>query len=65
MKLLGTVALVLTVVGAVNWGLVGLMNTDLVMSIFGKGSLTTLVYDLVGLSGVYVGVTQLPKALKM
>lgn len=65
MKLLSTVALVLTVVGAVNWGLVGLMSTDLVMSLFGKGTLTTLVYDLVGLSGLYVGVTMLPKALKM
>ena len=42
------------VVGAVNWGLVGLLNLNLVESVLGAGSmLTKVVYILVGLVGVY------------
>lgn len=48
------VALVLVVVGAINWGLVGLFDFDLVAAIFGDATtLTTVIYDLVGLSGLY------------
>jgi uncharacterized protein len=49
------VALVLVIVGAVNWGLVGIFNFDLVAIIFGKMSMISrIVYDLVGLSGLYL-----------
>ena len=43
------------VVGAVNWGLVGLMDLNIVETIFGGTSslLTKVVYILVGLAGVY------------
>lgn len=42
------------VVGAVNWGLVGLMGLNLVDSVFGTGSmLARIVYVVVGLAGVY------------
>ncbi len=42
------------VVGAVNWGLVGLLNMNLVETVFGMGSmLTKVVYIVVGLVGVY------------
>lgn len=42
------------VVGALNWGLVGLLNLNLVESILGAGSLLTkVVYIVVGLAGVY------------
>ncbi len=45
----------LTIIGALNWGLVGLLNFDLVASIFGKKSIVSrLVYTLVGLAGVYL-----------
>jgi len=50
------VALVLVMVGALNWGLVGLLNFDLVAFLFG-GSMTMLgriVYGLVGLAGAYM-----------
>ncbi|MCX6758155.1 MAG: DUF378 domain-containing protein [Candidatus Nealsonbacteria bacterium] len=51
------VALVLVVVGGLNWGLVGLFNFDLVATIFGDMSaLSRGVYALVGLSAVYVTV---------
>ena len=46
-------ALILAVVGAINWGLVGLFGFNLVEAIFGAGSLlTTLVYIAVGIAGV-------------
>ena len=49
------VCLALVVIGALNWGLVGLLNFDLVAAIFGEMSfLSKLVYDLVGLSAIYV-----------
>lgn len=49
------IALVLVIVGAVNWGLVGLFQLDLVEAIFGSiPVLQTIVYALVGLSGLYM-----------
>ena len=52
------VALVLVIVGGLNWGLVGAFNFNLVDSIFGEGSaLSRVVYVLVGLSAVYLTYT--------
>lgn len=46
----------LIVVGGLNWGLVGFFGYNVVDSIFGAGSLlTNVVYDLVGLSALYMG----------
>ena len=51
------VALVLVLVGALNWGLVGVFKFDLVKEIFGDMStLSRIVYTLVGISAVYVAV---------
>lgn len=47
------VALVLVVVGALNWGLVGAFDFNLVTTLFGDGTLTRVVYVLVGLAGLY------------
>ncbi len=42
------------VIGALNWGLVGLLNINVVEMVLGAGSLLTkLVYIVVGLAGVY------------
>ncbi len=42
------------VLGAVNWGLVGFLNLNVVEAVLGAGSiLTKLVYIVVGLAGVY------------
>lgn len=50
------VAIVLLVVGGLNWGLVGLFELDLVASLFGEMTvLSRVVYGLVGLSAIYVG----------
>ncbi|WP_338471949.1 DUF378 domain-containing protein [Niallia sp. XMNu-256] len=47
-------ALVLTIIGALNWGLIGLFQFDLVASLFGgqDAFLSRLVYGLVGLAGL-------------
>ena len=52
------VAIVMLVIGGLNWGLVGLFQYDLVAAIFGgTASLAArIVYILVGLSAVYVAV---------
>ncbi|MBI2003114.1 MAG: DUF378 domain-containing protein [Candidatus Wildermuthbacteria bacterium] len=53
MKTLNLVAMVLVIVGGLNWGLVGLFNVDLVAIIFGDMStLSRLVYVLVGASAL-------------
>lgn len=61
MQILYDIALVLVVVGAVNWGLVSLFKFDLVAAILAGGGnfgnisgLSRIVYGLVGLSGLYV-----------
>lgn len=54
MKTLDSICLVLVVIGAVNWGLIGLFEIDLVRIIFGDMSiLSRIVYTLVGLAGLY------------
>lgn len=54
MKNLHMVTFPLLVVGGLNWGLVGLFDLDVVMTVFGAWpSLVTLIYVLVGLSAVY------------
>ena len=54
MKALDIIALVLVIIGAVNWGLIGIFGFDLVAAIFGQMSmLSRIVYTLVGISGLW------------
>lgn len=54
MNALDWIAMVLLIVGGLNWGLVGLMNFDLVAALFGtQSALSRVVYVLVGLSALY------------
>ncbi len=48
-------ALILVIVGALNWGLIGLFQYDLVASLFGGQAslLSRIIYSLVGLAGAY------------
>lgn len=48
------VALILTIIGALNWGLVGLFGFNLVAAIFGGTFLEPLIYILVGLAGLWL-----------
>lgn len=59
------IAIVLVVVGGVNWGLVGLLDIDLVAMIFGTMSMVArVVYILVGLAAVYTAVISMKLARK-
>ncbi|WP_338911673.1 DUF378 domain-containing protein [Clostridium perfringens] len=50
MKTLNIIALTLVIIGALNWGLIGIMNFNLVDSIFGIASIwSRTIYVLVGL----------------
>ena len=54
-KVLDCIALTLTIIGAVNWGLIGFFSLDLVAFIFGNMSwISRIIYALVGLSGLYL-----------
>ncbi|HBQ64288.1 MAG TPA: DUF378 domain-containing protein [Clostridiales bacterium] len=47
-------ALLLVIIGALNWLLIGLLEYDLVAAIFGVMTLTTrIIYSLVGVAGIY------------
>ena len=67
MKALDTIALILLIVGGLNWLLVGLFEFDLVATIFGgqEELLSKIVYVLVGLSALYclkfLGLINAPK----
>ncbi len=55
MKVLNVIALTLTIIGAINWGLIGFLGFDLVASIFGSMSaISRIIYGLVGLCGLYL-----------
>lgn len=58
METLQKVLLVVTIIGAVNWGLIGLLDFDLVAMLFGNGSLfSRVVYTIVGICGlVNIGI---------
>lgn len=54
MKVIDTIALILVIVGALNWGLIGIFNFNLVDAIFGTMSaLSRIIYTLVGISGIW------------
>jgi uncharacterized protein len=69
MKALNALALILVIVGALNWGLVAIAEFDLVAEIFGEefgttNAVTRIIYGLVGLAGVYLAFTLLPAVLR-
>lgn len=64
MKMLTQIAGVLVIIGAINWGLVGLLQYNLVSSLLGTGMLENLVYDLVGLSGLWMVYSMYGKGMK-
>ena len=53
MNILQKISLILTIIGAINWGLIGLFNFNLVDSLFGVDSfLSMLIYILVVIAGL-------------
>ena len=56
--------LALMVIGALNWGIVGLFDTNVVEEIFGTGTATDVVYVVIGLAGLLM-VPRLLEELRM
>jgi uncharacterized membrane protein YuzA (DUF378 family) len=54
MRTLDAIALLLVIIGAVNWGLIGFFQFDLVAALFGEMSaISRVIYALVGIAGLY------------
>ena len=54
MKILHCIALTIVIIGAINWGLIGFFNWNLVEALFGVGSvMTRIIYCVVGICGLY------------
>lgn len=55
MKVLDIIALILVVIGAINWGLIGFFQFNLVSFLFGDITtiLSRIIYALVGIAGLY------------
>ena len=53
MEILQKILLAITIIGAINWGLIGILDFNLVAAMFGDGSLLSkIIYILVGISGL-------------
>ncbi|MBS7307455.1 MAG: DUF378 domain-containing protein [Eubacteriales bacterium] len=55
-----TLALILVIIGALNWGLVGLFSFDVIAAIFGSSTavVSRIIYTIIGLAGLW-GITML------
>ncbi len=54
---LDIIAIVLVIIGGLNWGLVGLLGLDVVAAVFGAVSmLSRIIYVLVGLAAIYLAI---------
>lgn len=64
LKSIDMVAYALLLIGALNWGLIGLFNFDLVAAIFGSMTIfSRLIYTIVGVAAVY-DLMSLPSIMK-
>ena len=51
---LAVVCLILIIIGAVNWGLIGFFSLDIISVIFGNMSMISrIIYAVVGIAGIY------------
>ena len=55
MKIVDRIALLLTIIGALNWGSIGLFKFDIVAWIFGgtDAMLSRIIFTVVGLAGLW------------
>lgn len=54
MKTLDYIALILVAIGAINWGLIGFFEFDLVRAIFGDMTwVSRIIYAIIGIAGLY------------
>lgn len=54
MKVIDTIALILVIIGAIVWGIIGIFNVNIVEAIFGTIPwISKIIYILVGISGIW------------
>lgn len=59
------IALILVIIGGLNWGLVGIFQADIVNSIFGSVPvLAAIIYIIIGLAAVYLAIISVSLARK-
>ena len=63
-KRLEPVVLLVLILGALNWGMVGLFDTNVVSDVFGGGTLTDVVYVVVGVCGL-IAIPRLVESLNL
>lgn len=61
MKIISLIAMILVLIGGLNWGLVGLFDLNLVAALFGTTILAQIVYILVGISALWLIITSFSK----
>lgn len=52
METLQKVCLVVTIIGAIVWGIIGIFDYNIVSAIFGTGMISRIIYTLVGITGI-------------
>lgn len=52
MNMIQKISLVFTIAGAINWGLIGLFNLNLVEMIFGTSLMSAIIYMVIGIAGI-------------
>ena len=55
------IAMILLIIGGLNWGLIGLLNFNLVLFCFGATIFSKIIYILVGASAILVAITKFKK----
>lgn len=58
MHIIRKIALILTIVGALNWGLIGIFNINLVTLLFKNSMITSLLYIIIGVASL-ISITYL------
>ncbi len=52
MNTIQKIALVFSIIGAINWGLIGLFNFNFVEALCGNGMISAIIYMIVGIAGI-------------
>ena len=53
-RVIDYILLIFVIIGAVNWGLIGFFNFNLVIFLFGSGSIIVIIiYCIIGIAGLY------------
>lgn len=52
MRIIKKIALVLTIIGALNWGLVGIFNLNLVSSLIKSATINNIIYIIIGIASL-------------